>query len=228
MHGNARRQQLIETALHVFATRGFRGATTKAIAEAAGVSEAMIFRHFPTKNDLYLAIIQDKASRHDVDGMLDELRTNMMAGDDSAVVRQIAERTLETFARDRDYQRVMLLAALEGHDLASLSRETFGLPIFALLRDYVEERQADGAFRRGDATLQAFSLVALPVYFAIVTSLFGMDLAAPAANKTAGVFSELVLDGLRPRSGGPRRPGTGSAGRSAASKRRASRKRRRS
>jgi len=203
MHGNARRQQLIEIALHLFATRGFRGATTKAIADAAGVSEAMIFRHFPTKNDLYLAIIQEKTSRHDVDRLLEDLRQSMTAGDDDAIVRQLAQKTLETYARDRDYQRVMLLAALEGHDLASLSRETFGLPVFTLLREYVEKRQADGAFRAGDPTLQAFSLVALPVYFAIVTSLFGIDLAAPAATKTADVFRELILDGLRPRSGRP-------------------------
>jgi AcrR family transcriptional regulator len=179
------------------------------------VSEAMIFRHFPTKDDLYRAIIQDKASGHDVDRMLEGLRLSMAAGDDAA------------YARDRDYQRVMLLAALEGHDLASLSRETFGLPVFMLLRDYVEQRQAAGGFRTGDPTLQAFSLVALPVYFAIVTSLFGFDLGAPAASRTAAVFGELILDGLRPRSGEPRAERGATAG-SAASKRSVTRQRRNS
>ena len=92
--------------------------------------------------------------------------------------------------------------------------------IFTLLRDYVEKRQADDAFREGDPTLQAFSLVALPVYFAIVTSLFGIDLAAPNAHKTAGVFSELILDGLRPRSGSPAAKKPARAKQGAARKRR--------
>jgi TetR/AcrR family transcriptional regulator len=206
MHGDARRQQLIDVALHLFATRGFRGATTRAIAGAAGVSEAMLFRHFPTKDDLYRAMIQVKSSRNDLDRTLEELRRSMAADDDEAVVQQLAQKTLETYARDRDYQRVMMLAALEGHDLASLSRDTLGLPIFALLRDYVGRRQAAGAFRPGDPTLQAFSLVALPVYFAIVTTLFGIDLRAPKAVGAAAVFRELILDGLRARSEEPSRP----------------------
>jgi TetR/AcrR family transcriptional regulator len=199
MRGDARRQQLIDIALHLFATRGFRGATTRAIAGAAGVSEAMLFRHFPTKDDLYRAIIQVKSSRNDLDRTLEALRRSMAAGDDRAVVRQLAEKTLETYERDRDYQRVMMLAALEGHDLASLSRDTLGLPIFALLRDYVVRRQAAGAFRPGDPALQAFSLVALPVYYAIVTRLFGIDLRGPNAAETAAVVSELILDGLHAR-----------------------------
>ncbi len=47
--GTERRAQLLEVAISIFGQRGFRGATTKAIAEAAGVSEATIFRHFPSK-----------------------------------------------------------------------------------------------------------------------------------------------------------------------------------
>ena len=52
-----RRAQLIEVAISVFGQRGFRGATTKAIADAAGISEATIFRHFPSKDDLYVAAL---------------------------------------------------------------------------------------------------------------------------------------------------------------------------
>ena len=52
-----RRQQIIDTARTVFATRGFRGATTRAIAEAAGVTEAVIFQHFADKSALYAAIL---------------------------------------------------------------------------------------------------------------------------------------------------------------------------
>ncbi len=52
-----RRKQIIEVAMDLFASKGFKGATTRATAEAAGVSEALIFRHFATKEKLYDAII---------------------------------------------------------------------------------------------------------------------------------------------------------------------------
>ena len=53
-----RRSQLIEAAMDLFSRKGFAGTTTKEIAHAAGVSEAIIFRHFATKRDMYTAIIE--------------------------------------------------------------------------------------------------------------------------------------------------------------------------
>ncbi|HEX9565372.1 MAG TPA: helix-turn-helix domain-containing protein [Gemmatimonadaceae bacterium] len=46
------RQKLLDAALRVFAESGFRGATTKRIAEAAGVNEVTLFRHFKSKTAL--------------------------------------------------------------------------------------------------------------------------------------------------------------------------------
>jgi len=48
-----RREVILRAALRVFGERGFHGTTTKALAEAAGVSEALLFRHFASKEDIY-------------------------------------------------------------------------------------------------------------------------------------------------------------------------------
>ncbi len=61
MAGEDRRLQLLAVAETLFSNRGFRVTTTKAIAQAAGVSEAMVFRHFATKEELYAAILDHKA-----------------------------------------------------------------------------------------------------------------------------------------------------------------------
>lgn len=58
MRGDDRRAQLIDVALALFAEHGYDGASTRAIATAAGVTEALIFRHFPTKRDLLRAVIE--------------------------------------------------------------------------------------------------------------------------------------------------------------------------
>jgi TetR/AcrR family transcriptional regulator, transcriptional repressor of aconitase len=54
-----RRQQILDCALPLFARYGFAGATTRRIADAAGISEALLFKHFPNKSAIYAAILAD-------------------------------------------------------------------------------------------------------------------------------------------------------------------------
>jgi AcrR family transcriptional regulator len=58
MDGEERRKAIVAAALPLFAKKGFVGTTTREIAAAAGVSEALVFRHFPTKAALYAEIVQ--------------------------------------------------------------------------------------------------------------------------------------------------------------------------
>src|SRR5437764_11224533 len=53
-----RRQDLIETAIRVFTEGSYRGTTTAEIARAAGVSEPILYRHFASKRELYLAALE--------------------------------------------------------------------------------------------------------------------------------------------------------------------------
>src|SRR5882762_4442216 len=62
MRAEGRRNQIVAIAAELFSQKGFRGTTTKEIADHAGVSEAIIFRHFATKDDLYRAILDEKVN----------------------------------------------------------------------------------------------------------------------------------------------------------------------
>lgn len=53
-----RRQHLVETAIRLFTEGSYRGTTTAEIARAAGVSEPILYRHFASKRDLYLAALE--------------------------------------------------------------------------------------------------------------------------------------------------------------------------
>jgi len=57
--GLKRRKDLLEAAMTLFAEVGFDGATTKAIAERSGVTEAVVFRYFPTKHDLFHEVVKE-------------------------------------------------------------------------------------------------------------------------------------------------------------------------
>lgn len=54
-----RRQQLLEIAAEVFAKHGYHGTTTKALAEAAGITEPILYQHFSNKLDLFTTLIKE-------------------------------------------------------------------------------------------------------------------------------------------------------------------------
>src|SRR5690348_6702343 len=54
-----RRQQLIDVATKLFARTGYEATTTAAIAIAAGVTEPILYRHFKSKQELFVAIVRD-------------------------------------------------------------------------------------------------------------------------------------------------------------------------
>jgi AcrR family transcriptional regulator len=53
-----RRQAIVDAVKAVFAEKGFHGTTTRELAQAAGVSEALLYKHFPSKESLYSAMLE--------------------------------------------------------------------------------------------------------------------------------------------------------------------------
>src|ERR1700710_2585190 len=82
-----RREQLIEVATKLFAKWGYDATTTAAIAEAAGVTEPILYRHFKSKQELFVAIVREMS-----DQTLANWRT-LIADADNATdrIRRVAE-----------------------------------------------------------------------------------------------------------------------------------------
>src|SRR5665647_449127 len=89
-----RRLQLVETALDFFSRKGFGGTTTKEIAAAAGVTEAIIFRHFPTKQDLYKAILDTRCTSPEAQAWLSETQQFMDNNDDEGLFRLLISKII--------------------------------------------------------------------------------------------------------------------------------------
>src|SRR5262249_32277845 len=58
LSGQERRAAIITAVREVVGLKGFHATTTRELAETSGVSEALLFKHFPTKDDLYAAVLQ--------------------------------------------------------------------------------------------------------------------------------------------------------------------------
>jgi hypothetical protein len=68
-----RRDQVLAVARQLFARQGFRGTTTRQIADQAQVNEAILFRHFRSKEALYWAVLDDLSRQRNSRGNLQAL-----------------------------------------------------------------------------------------------------------------------------------------------------------
>ncbi|MEM9041304.1 MAG: TetR/AcrR family transcriptional regulator [Actinomycetota bacterium] len=59
----ARREQILDVALEVFAAAGFHGASMNDVAEAAGVTKPVLYQHFDSKRALYRALLDEVGNR---------------------------------------------------------------------------------------------------------------------------------------------------------------------
>ncbi len=115
-----RREQILEVGTGLFAQRGFQGTTTKLIAERSGVTEALIFQHFASKEDLYWAVIERKIK---ASGARERMQQRLQAGGtDLEVLSGIAAEILERRAKDQTLSRLLLYSALENHRPPLLSQ----------------------------------------------------------------------------------------------------------
>src|SRR5688572_7554439 len=57
LSADQRKQAIVDAVRGVFAEKGFDGTTTRELAKAAGVSEALLYKHFPSKESLYAAML---------------------------------------------------------------------------------------------------------------------------------------------------------------------------
>jgi AcrR family transcriptional regulator len=165
-----RRQQILETAMDLFGRQGYLGTTTRQIAEVAGVNEAIIFRHFPTKDDLYWEVLDRKI--RDGQGsarMVAQLNSGREARD---VFVAIGRDFLERRTQDPAPIRMMLFTALENHKLSSRFFHTHIADAYELLADYIRGEIGAGRFRDVDPLLAAKGFFGMFVYHFMVQELF--------------------------------------------------------
>jgi TetR/AcrR family transcriptional regulator len=140
-----RRRHILESAVRLFAAKGFSGTTTKEIAAAADVNEAIIFRHFATKEQLYIAILDNHGCNTEVEHRIAELRGFMDRNDDEGLLRTMGAGMIRAFRENEEFERLMLYASLEGHEIAKLYMQRMGATFISTLREYLERRQREGA-----------------------------------------------------------------------------------
>ncbi|HEY7333352.1 MAG TPA: TetR/AcrR family transcriptional regulator [Bryobacteraceae bacterium] len=191
-----RRRQLIRSAVGLFSRHGFSGTRTKDIASACGVSEAILFRHFATKEDLYRAILDEQHQDSGAEEWLREMHELADRRDDSAFVRCLFAQILKSFRENTPFHRLLLFASLDGHALADLFHERLGWPTFEFMRGYFEQRQREGAFRKCDSGAAVLFVISAAVHYGTIKHLFSMPGLSSSDDEIANQFAAFALDGI--------------------------------
>lgn len=205
MSGDERREQIIETAVELFSKNGFSGTTTKKIAEAAGISEAIIFRHFSSKDELYQAILHSKVcegGEHQFpwEGN-SELLAAMERNDDLEVFYQLAVRALEKHQADQDFMRLVFYSALEDHKMARDFVRDFISRLYDFIGSYIEKRQKAGAMRRLNPRIAVRAFMGMLIHHSLNNILWDperalLDITTETAARN---FAEILVNGISTR-----------------------------
>jgi AcrR family transcriptional regulator len=197
--GAERRRQILAEAARLFATRGFRGTTTRDVAAHVGITEAALYRYFPSKEAIYTAILEERTVSPVALAAAEGPATE---GRDREVFTALALAFLRSVEADPSVLRLLLFSALEGHDMARPFQETRIRRLREFLSDYLERRSRDGAFRRIDPALGARAFIGMIVDHLIVRHVFGQrELYPQPPEEVAETFVSIFLDGVR--TGGP-------------------------
>jgi AcrR family transcriptional regulator len=203
MAGDERRKQILGTAIKLFSKKGFRGTTTKEIARDAGISEAMVFRHFATKDELYTAILDHEACGEG-EPLLpweeDSVEKQAIAEkDDYQVFYNFALKAIEHHDNEVDFMRLLLYSKLENHELSEMFFKRFITPLYEFLGSYIRQRQTDGVFREIDPRMVVRSFLGMIIHHSLNNILWDKNrqIIDISNEEAAKYFTEILLNGIK-------------------------------
>jgi len=152
-------ERILAKAASLFAQNGYNGVSTREIAAAADVNEVTIYRHYPRKRDLYLAVLGAELQRVHLRG---ELLKNLAEAQNG---RMALACTFELIATTLQHQpqllRLLQYSALElSDDLDPLLRRHLGELVEVLAR-YLEPWVQRGELRCANAKTLVLTLIAI-------------------------------------------------------------------
>ncbi|MFZ3072102.1 MAG: TetR/AcrR family transcriptional regulator [Thermodesulfobacteriota bacterium] len=192
--GEERKERIVDAAENLFAKKGFKGTTTKEVAKAAGISEAVIFRHFADKSGLYAAIINRCCS--DKHGNLKlETRLKGKSGKDAFIA--IADYFMEVYAEDTTFARLLLFSALEKHKFSDMFIESRGLGTLDLISGLIKDGIKKRELRKIDPELAARAFLGMVLHYCMTQEIFGFKrFFSRPRKKAAEAFAGIFFNGI--------------------------------
>ena len=189
------RSRILAAARKLFAAHGFKGTTTASIAREAGLNEALIFRHFPGKKDLYTAILRDKLEDERTTRIISAAECRKISPEEALVL------TATRFAESADpvFLRLYYYSALEGHELANDFYTQFVSRLISVVEELIARGIAEKRFREVDPLIAAHAFTGMLRGYCVTHGLFPSHTLHVSNVEAARAFCELFIEGIRRR-----------------------------
>jgi TetR/AcrR family transcriptional regulator len=168
----ARRRDILDAAETLFSQKGFKGTTTKELAEKAGVHEAVLFRYFTNKRELYRETVELKLARNRP-AALEQMGKSAENRDDRAFFEALALGLLTRFEEDPSIPRLILYSALDQYEPLEIAVER-QLRVEKPTLDYIAARIREGAFRKVDPEHAVLAFGAMLFGYIVRQQIVGM------------------------------------------------------
>lgn len=142
-----RRERILEAARRVFQYSGFAGARTRRIAEEAGVTEALLYKFFPSKTEIFRAAVHEPLERLVEELLATTSDIDPRSADREATLREVNEMLLRFMSESAPLLAVVLLSEL-GEARRFYQSELHPLlsqPIYEVVSRITGWRQRDGS-----------------------------------------------------------------------------------
>ncbi len=193
--GQERRAAIIDAAINSFAQKGFSGVTTRELAHSAGVSEPVLYDHFPSKRDLYNAIIEKIAA--DSEGSFSDWPGNLPSGtDDREFFTALASAIIDWHERNPAYVRLLLFSALEGHEFGEIFFERHSVQFFNALAGHIRGRIEAGALRPVDPMLATQHFIGVVMHFGMHCSISRKGSQCAPRDAVVPTMVDIFLKGI--------------------------------
>jgi len=198
----ARPAEIVAAALAVFAEKGFASARTEDIAARAGISKGALYLYFPTKEDLFRAVVHE-AVVPNIEALTAQLRAADMPF--AALVRTMLPRFAEMVLITR-LGAVAKMVVGESGNFPELARVWYDSVIsraIGMLSGLIADAQQRGEIRPGDPRTHAFSIMGPMMMGVIWHETFSpiggeaIDLPAVARQHVETVLGGMLMDGER-------------------------------
>ena len=188
--------RIVEAAAQLFANNGFKGTTTREIAQLASLNEATLFRYFPRKPELFWAAVESHVARVK---LARDTQTSLASDDAPAiVVPLLVGFLLDNLNHQPQLRRLLHVAAFELPESDKMIREHLG-PIFDMVCAYFKRCAEKGTMRNVEPSLATLGLMGAITAHQGWSKLFtGRE--APYANEQQALsaYAVLWLNGLLP------------------------------
>ncbi len=199
-HGRAnnRKDRIMDVALRIFAEKGFQNATISEISKDAGCSEATIYEHFGTKEDLLFAI-PEKISKESIEET--EQALSYIRGAEGRI-RALLLAYVRLYQSNPHYSALVLLQLMNNKRFRQTpAHAAIRRPAHRLL-DCIKEGIADGTFKRdSNPYLIRSMLLGTIEHLFIHWHMQGMPKKETSIMDMLDPFIEIVLDGIRANKG---------------------------